>query len=73
MGFLTKTFAKVLYGKDNLVWEKVRTSEAGIAAETYIKEKVLMPKFTGTLLNPEEEKKVNAEAERLVTEAVKKY
>lgn len=73
MGFLTKTFAKVLYGKDNLVWEKVRTSEAGQAAEAFIKEKVLMPKFTGTMLSPEEEKKVNDEAERLVTEAVKKY
>lgn len=73
MGFLTKTFAKVLYGKDNLVWEKVRTSEAGLAAEAYIKEKVLLPKFNGTIMSPEEEKKVNAEAERLVTEAVKKY
>jgi hypothetical protein len=73
MSFLTKTFAKVLYGKDNLVWEKVRTSEAGQAAEAFIKEKVLMPKFTGTMLSPEEEKKMNDEAERLVTEAVKKY
>lgn len=73
MGFLTKTFAKVLYGKDNLVWEKVRMSDAGKAAEAYIKENVLLPKFSGKPMSPEEEKRVNAEAEKLVTEAVKKF
>jgi hypothetical protein len=73
MNGFTKFFAKVLYGKDSLNWEKVRLSENGIKAEAYIKEHILMPKFAGTVVSPEDEKRYSAEAEKLVSEAVKKY
>lgn len=73
MGGVTKFFAKVLYGSESLDWEKVRLTEDGKKAEAYIKEKVLEPKFKGTVQTDEEKKKAMKEAEKLVTKAVKNY
>ena len=70
---ITKFFAKTLYGQDSLVWDKVRLSPDGIKAESYIKENVLLPKFSGKKLTKEENDKINKEAEDLVKKAVKNY
>lgn len=73
MNGLKKFVAKAIYGKDSLDWDKVRQTAEGQKAEAYITEKILGPKFAGTTVSASEMKKINAEAEKLVTEAVKKY
>lgn len=74
MGGFTKFVVKnFIGGKDSLDWEKVRRTPAGVEAEAYIKEQVLIPKFKGDVLTPEQEKKVMKQAEEMVTAAVKTY
>jgi len=73
MSNLKKFFAKKLYGEESLEWEKVRTTSEGKKAEAYIKQYILLPKFKGTIISPEEQKKINLEAENLVSSAVKNY
>ncbi|MGZ3787053.1 MAG: hypothetical protein ACXVLQ_00940 [Bacteriovorax sp.] len=73
MGGITRFFAKALYGSNSLNWDKVRTTENGKAAEVYIRDNILLPKFKGDTLSREDEKKVMAKAEDLVTAAVKNY
>lgn len=73
MNGVVKFFAKTLYGANALQWEKVRQTEDGKKAEAFIKEYVLTPKFKGTIQTPAEQKKINDEAEKLVTKAVKSY
>jgi hypothetical protein len=73
LGGFTKFLAKSFYGKDSLVWDKVRDSEYGRKAEDYIREHIIKPKFEGKTLSQEEEKLQTAIAEKLVKEAVKKY
>jgi len=71
MGGFTKFFAKVLYGSQSLNWDNVRQTPAGLKAEEYIRENILLPKFKGNVLSKEQEEALNKEAEKLVTEAVK--
>lgn len=73
MGGFTRFFAKAIYGKDALVWEKVRMTEKGKQAEEYIRANVLLPKFNGESKPADQEKRINEEAEKLVTAAVKSY
>ena len=74
MNGFTKFIVKNFIGsKDSLDWEKVRRSPAGIEAETYIKEQVLIPKFRGDAVTSEQEKQSMKQAEDLVTAAVKAY
>jgi hypothetical protein len=73
MGGMTRFFAKVFYGSSSLNWEKVRTTIDGKAAEDFIREKVLLPKFQGKPLSKKDEEKIMAEAEKLVKAAVKNY
>jgi hypothetical protein len=68
-----KTIAKWIYGSNSMNWDKVRTSERGKAAEDYIRERYLMPKFSGATLSKKEEEKIMVEAEKLVKEAVTNY
>ena len=73
MGGFTKFVVKTFIGsKDSLDWEKVRRSPAGIEAEAYIKEQVLIPMFRGDT-NPEREKEAMKKAEDMVTKAVTSY
>ncbi len=73
MGGFTKFVVKnFIGGKDSLDWEKVRRTPAGIEAEAYIKEQVLIPKFKGDA-DPEKEKAAMKKAEDMVTTAVKSY
>lgn len=72
-GGITKFMARLIYGSNSLNWDKVRTSERGKAAEDFIREKYLMPKFSGVPLTREEEEKIMKEAEKLVESAVKNY
>jgi hypothetical protein len=71
-GFFTKFFAKIFYGGQSMNWDAVRGSSYGQAAENYIRENVLLPKIRGQVRSQDEETRINAEAERLVKEAVKK-
>ncbi|MFA6238334.1 MAG: hypothetical protein WC635_13455 [Bacteriovorax sp.] len=73
MGGISKFFAKVIYGKGSLDWEKVRLTSKGKEAEEFIRENILLPKFKGQAISAEQEKKDNEESERLVTAAVKSY
>lgn len=73
MGGLARFFAKVIYGKNALDWEKVRMTSKGKQAEEFIMTSVLLPKFKGQNFSAEEEKKNNEEAKKLVTAAVKSY
>ena len=73
MGGATRIFAKIFYGKNALDWEKVRTTPDGKLAEDYIRDHILLPKFQGKEISKEEEQNISAEAEKLVTKAVKKY
>lgn len=73
MGGITRFFAKAIYGKSSLDWEKVRTSTEGKKAEAFIRDNVLLPKFKGETMAKDDEKKIMAEAEKLVTNAVKGY
>lgn len=73
MGGMTRFFAKAIYGKSSLDWEKVRTTEKGKGAEDFIKENILMPKFKGQVRSASEDKKINEEAEKRVKAAVKSY
>lgn len=73
MGGFTKFFAKTIYGKNSLDWEKVRITPAGKKAEDYIKENILLPTFNGQKLSAEDTKKKNGEAEKLVKNAVQSY
>lgn len=66
-------FGKMLYGKDAFEWSKVRTTAEGRAAEDYIREHILLPKFKSKIFSAEENKRINEEAEELVTKAVKSY
>lgn len=73
MGGLSHFIAKIAYGSDSLNWDKVRETDAGKKAEEYIRQNVLLPKFSATTISPEEEKSVSIEAQNLVKTAVKKY
>jgi len=73
MGGFTKTIAKLIYGPNSINWEKVRTTKAGKEAEEYIRDNFLTPKFKGEVISAAEEKKIMAESEKLVKEAVKNY
>ncbi len=73
MGGFTRFFAKAIYGKNSLNWDKVRATDSGKAAEKYIQDNYLLPKFNGKTMTKEEEKKIMGEAEKLVTTAVKNY
>ncbi len=69
----TKFFAKILYGNKSLNWGEVGKTSEGVAAENYIKENYVLPLFKGQKFTKDEEKKIMAEAERLVKSAVKNY
>lgn len=73
MGGFTHFMAKILYGRNALDWEKVRTTSYGKSAEDYIREHLLLPKFKGEVISKSEEKDIMNEAEKLVKTAVKKY
>ncbi len=73
MGGVKKFFAKKLYGEESLEWEKVRTTPDGQRAEAYIKENILLPKFKGTVISDQDQEKINTEAEKMVSNAVKTY
>lgn len=73
MGGFKKFVVRNFYGKDNLNWDAVRTSELGRKAEEYIKDNLLTPQFTGKTLSPADQKRISEESEKLVTEAVKRY
>lgn len=73
MSGVTRFFAKVIYGGDSLQWEKVRLTKKGKEAEEYIKNYLLTPKFKGVPQTQAEQKKINDEAQKLVTEAVKSH
>ncbi|MDO9184035.1 MAG: hypothetical protein Q7U04_16600 [Bacteriovorax sp.] len=73
MNGLTHFFAKVLYGGDSLVWDKVRNTPDGKIAEAYIRDNILLPRFKGISLTKAVENKYNSDAELLVKAAVKKY
>lgn len=70
---VTKFMARLIYGKNSMNWEKVRTTDKGKAAEDYIREHYLIPKFSGTSLSKQDEEKIMKEAEKLVETAVKNY
>lgn len=72
-GWFTKFVGKALYSKDAFVWSNLKTTPSGQAAEKFIKDNVLMPKFQGKKMDPAEEKKLMDQAEEMVTQAVKKY
>lgn len=69
----TKFMARMIYGKNSMNWEKVRATDKGKAAEDYIREKYLMPKFSGAALSKDDEEKIMKEAVKLVESAVKNY
>lgn len=73
MGGVTKFFAKILYSESALNWDNVRLSAEGKAAEDYIRDNILAPKFRGEKRSPDEEKAISKKAEELVTKAVKNY
>ncbi len=73
MNIMVRFFAKALYGRNSLNWEKVRATPNGKAAEAYIEDNYLLPKVRGQKLSANEEKKILAEAEKLVKDAVKSY
>lgn len=73
MNIIKRFFAKVLYGRNSLNWEKVRTTPNGKAAEAYIEDNFLFPKMKGQKFSKDEEKKIMNEAENLVQKAVKSY
>lgn len=68
---LKKFFAKTFYGKSSLDWDKLRNTPHGKAAEEFINEKILVPKFKGVEISPQEMAKITKQAEAMVTEAVK--
>lgn len=61
-------FNSVGYSYD---WNALRLTERGRAAEAYVKENVIRPRVMGESISREEMRRRNAEASRLVTEAVK--
>lgn len=73
MNVFKKFFAKLIYGNNAFNWELVRTTPDGVAAEEFIREKILMPKFSGQQNSKDEEKRINEQAESLVTKAVQSY
>ncbi|MCK6594782.1 MAG: hypothetical protein L6Q33_06250 [Bacteriovoracaceae bacterium] len=72
-GWFTKFVGKALYSKDAFDWSNLKTTPSGKAAERFIKDNVLLPKFQGKKVDPAEEKKLMDQAEEMVTQAVKKY
>ncbi len=73
MGGVKSFLGKMMYGAEAFDWSKVRLTPEGRAAENYIKENVLLPKFKGVPQTAEDEKKAKVESEELVTNAVKAY
>jgi hypothetical protein len=69
----TRFFAKAIYGKSSLNWEKVRTTSKGKEAENFIRENIVLPKFKGQKMASNLEKKNTDLAEKLVSEAIKSY
>ena len=51
-------------------WEKYRHSNKGIEAETYIKQNLMMPEFSGEEVPPQEKANRKAKAEKLVFAAL---
>ncbi len=73
MNGFTKVIAKLIYGPNSLDWEKVRMTKNGKAAEEYIRDNFLLPKFKGEKLSSAEEKNIMLETEKLVKIAVINY
>ena len=69
----TRFFAKAIYGKGSLDWDKVRTTSKGLHAEKFIRENIILPKFNGKILASNTVQKNNAEAEKLVSDAIKGF
>lgn len=69
----TRFFAKALYGKGSLDWEKVRKTSRGLEAEFFIRENIILPKFKGQAIANNITLQNNNEAERLVSLAIKEY
>lgn len=72
-GWFTKLIGKALYSGDAFVWSNLKTTHSGQAAEKYIKEKILIPKFKGQKISTKDEQQIMKQAEELVTQAVKRY
>lgn len=72
-GWFTKLIGKAMYSSDAFVWSNLKTTPSGLAAEQYIKENILLPKFKGQKLAIKDEQKIMEKAEELVTQAVKRY
>ena len=70
---LVRFFAKAIYGRNALNWDKVRETPEGIEAEEYIRNHILIPKFNSQTQSAKEAAKINVEAEALVKKAIKKY
>ena len=68
---VTKWLAMKFKGYRTLYWSEARDSEAGKAAESYIREKVIRPQFQGEEMSAEEKAARLKEADRLVKEALK--
>jgi len=73
MNGITHFFAKILYGKKSLEWDRVRLTSQGKEAEEYIRDHLLMPIFKGNKLSPNDEKEVNKKSEDLVKKAIKNF
>lgn len=72
-GWFTKLIGKAMYSGDAFVWSNLKTTASGLAAEKYIKDNILIPKFKGQKLDIKEEQRIMEKAEELVTQAVKRY
>ncbi len=73
LNIITKTLIKVAGKEKSVNWENVRSTPKGQAAEKFIRENIVMPKFKKLAISPEELKKAEDEAQRLVKEAIKSY
>ncbi|MCM2276580.1 MAG: hypothetical protein NDJ89_00710 [Oligoflexia bacterium] len=73
MNGVTRTVARMLYGREALKWSEVRRTTDGQEAERYIREMILRPKALGLQLSESEEKKRLEGAKGRVTKAVKSY
>jgi hypothetical protein len=71
-GGVEKFFGKLWYGRKAFQWSHVKTTTHGIAAETYIRDQILRPKFMGEQLSEQEFKRRLDRANELVRTAVKK-
>ncbi|RZA09305.1 MAG: hypothetical protein EOP11_02155 [Proteobacteria bacterium] len=68
---ITKWFAARFTGLRTLYWSEVRGTPKALAAEAFVREKLLKPRFTGERLSEEENEARATEASALVKEALK--